>query len=149
MRLAYAHFILGETDAALELADSSIALVDTYWDFYPGAANAIAYARLAGMAGDADRAVPRLRQMLDGYSPVTRAWLEVDPAFDPIRSDSSFQSLIRNGGSESFSGPRTYLPEVDAGQNERQSSGQGQRIEKVDARSREAVAVRSTQWRTR
>ncbi|MEJ2215129.1 MAG: protein kinase [Gemmatimonadota bacterium] len=103
MRLAYADFLLGDREGALAQADSSIAIRNTYWDFHPGAINAIAYARLAGMAGDAERATTQLRPMLEGYSPITRDWLRVDPAFDRIRSDPLFRELMR-GGPRSQSG---------------------------------------------
>jgi serine/threonine-protein kinase len=99
MRLAYATFLLGDAEGALTQADSSIASVNTFWDYYPGAANALAYVRLAGMAGDAGRAVPELRRMLEGFSPITADWLKIDPAFDPIRSDPAFQDLLEGHGS--------------------------------------------------
>jgi hypothetical protein len=98
MRLAYADFLAGETEAALAQADSSIAIRNAYWDFYPGALNAISYARLAGLAGDVDRAVRELGPMLAGYSPLTADWLRIDPAFDRIRDRSEFQALLRTGG---------------------------------------------------
>lgn len=94
MRLAYAHFILGERDEALIQADSSLAAWGAFWDYYPGAANALNYVRLAAMAGDAERAVPELRQMLDGYSPITPAWIRADPAFDSVRGVPAFDSLV-------------------------------------------------------
>jgi len=94
MRLAYAHYILGNTEEALLQADSSIQSLSTYWDYYPGAANALDYVRLAAMAGNADRAVPELRLMLEGYSPITRAWVRADPSFDPLRGVPAFDSLL-------------------------------------------------------
>ncbi|MGD8322098.1 MAG: serine/threonine-protein kinase [Gemmatimonadota bacterium] len=96
MRLAYAQFVLGERDEALIQADSSLDALNTYWDFYPGAVNALNYVRLAAMAGDAERAVPELRRMLDGYSPLTRAWLRADPAFDPLRGVPAFDALLED-----------------------------------------------------
>jgi len=98
MRLAYADFLAGDREAALAQADSSIAIRNAYWDFYPGAVNAICYARLVAMAGDADRAVRELGPMLSGYSPLTVDWLRIDPAFDEIRGRPEFQAVLRTGG---------------------------------------------------
>jgi len=98
MKLAYAHFLLGDEGAALIHADSAVALLSSYWDYYPGAMNAIAYAQLAAMSGDVDRAIRQLTPMIEGYSPLTPAWLRVDPAFDRIRADPRFEALLHLGG---------------------------------------------------
>ena len=98
MRLAYVHFLLGDEGAALIHADSAIALLSSYWDYYPGAMNAVAYAQLAAMSGDVDRAIRQLTPMIEGYSPLTPAWLRVDPAFDRIRADPRFKALLQLGG---------------------------------------------------
>jgi len=98
MRLAYAHFLLGDEEAAMIHADSAIALLSSYWDYGPGAWNAVAYAQLAAMSGDVDRAIRQLTPMIEGYSPLTRAWLRVDPAFDRIRADPRFNALLRLRG---------------------------------------------------
>jgi serine/threonine-protein kinase len=94
MRLAYALFILGDQKEALLQADSSKDALNAWWDYYPGAANALDYVRLAAMAGDAERALPELRRMLDSYSPITRAWVRADPWFDPLRDLPAFDSLL-------------------------------------------------------
>ena len=95
MGLAYANFLLGNEDEALRMADTALERLPAFWDYYPGAFNSVMYAQLAGMTGDADRAVRQLELMLEGYSPMTPDWLRADPAFDPIRDDPRFQALLR------------------------------------------------------
>lgn len=94
MKLAYAHFLLGDSDLALAAADSSIAINNAYWDYYEGAVNAIAYARLVAMMGDVDRTVTQLGPMLEGYSWITPEWIGVDPAFDSIRETPRLRALL-------------------------------------------------------
>jgi len=94
MTLAYTHLLAGDPAEAILQADSSLIWSPPSWDFFPGAFNHIRYAQLAGMAGDVDRAIRRLEAILGGYSPLTRDWLRVDPAFDPIRDDPRFQALL-------------------------------------------------------
>ena len=92
--LAYAYFLLGDDDQARSWSESALALYPEYWDFYPGAFNSVQYVQLAGLMGDADRAVDQLQRMLSGASPVTAAWLRADPSFDPIRDAPAFQALL-------------------------------------------------------
>ncbi len=102
MRLAWAQLLTGDTAAALAQADSSLRVLDRYWDYAPGAINAVAYVQLTARAADARRSIRQLRRMLAGDSPVSLAWIEVDPAFDPIRNESGYRELLREatlGGS--------------------------------------------------
>lgn len=92
--LAYAHLLAGDTAQAIVQADSSLALMAPSWDFYPGAFAHIRYAQLTAMAGDVDRSVRELEGLLGGYSPLTRDWVRVDPAFDSIRDDARFKALL-------------------------------------------------------
>jgi hypothetical protein len=94
MGLAYAYFFHGDRDRAAEEARSALALLPSYWDFYPGAVNGIQYVQLAGLMGDVDMAVDQLELMVNGYSPLTRDWLRVDHSFDPIREAPRFQALL-------------------------------------------------------
>jgi Flp pilus assembly protein TadD/TolB-like protein len=103
MRLAWAQLLTGDTAAAVAQADSSLGVLDRFWDYAPGAINAVAYVQLTARAGDARRSIRQLRRMLEGDSPMSLAWVEVDPAFDPIRNESGYRELLREatlGGSD-------------------------------------------------
>ena len=104
MGLAYAYFFRGDRDRAKSSAQDALALLPFFWDFYPGAFNAIRYVQLAGMMGDVEMAVHQLEPMLNGSSPLTVAWLRVDPAFDPIRESPRFQALLGD--------PQVRSPEI-------------------------------------
>lgn len=95
MSLGYARFFLGDPVEGMRSADTALAALPSYWDYYPGAFNAIQYVQLAGLAGDVDSAVRQLGPMLSGSSPLTPDWLRADPSFDPIRDDPRFQALLR------------------------------------------------------
>ena len=104
MGLAYAYFFRGDRDRAKSSAHDALTLLPFFWDFYPGAFNAIRYVQLAGMMGDVEMAVHQLEPMLNGSSPLTVAWLRVDPAFDPIRESPRFQALLGD--------PQVRSPEI-------------------------------------
>ncbi len=93
--LAFAQIILGDTIGALANADTAYASNRSYWDFYPGAANAVAYVRLVALAGDTARLLPVLSAMLEGPSPLTKDWVRIDPAFDGVRNHAEVAELIR------------------------------------------------------
>ena len=94
-RLAWALLLAGDTTQAMAQADSALALRPMSKDAVFGAVNAQEYAQTAALAGDVDRAVGVLGDLLRKPSPTTIAWLTVDPTFDRIRSDAKFQALLK------------------------------------------------------
>ena len=60
-----------------------------------GAADLEGVAKAYATLGDAKDAVPILRHLLAVPSGVHREQLRVDPAWDPLRGDSSFQRLLQ------------------------------------------------------
>ena len=92
--LAMAFAGLGQGPEALRAiarAEESLPLSrDAAW----GADRAVLFAQMYVLMGDADRAIVQLDQLLSIPSPVSRAGLRVDPAYEPIRSDPRFQRLL-------------------------------------------------------
>ncbi|MEO8624126.1 MAG: protein kinase, partial [bacterium] len=98
MRFAWALLLAADTTSAIAEADSGLALLPLERDAFLGAYNAIDYALITAMAGDARRATAVLSELLNGPSPVTVAWLKADPTFDRIRADTRFQALLSGKG---------------------------------------------------
>jgi tetratricopeptide (TPR) repeat protein len=94
MRLAWADLLVGDTANALSQADSSLAVLGRYWDYWPGAVNALAYVQLTARAGDEGRTLGLLKPMIDGPSPLTPAWARIDPAFDSLRGRPAFREIV-------------------------------------------------------
>jgi hypothetical protein len=46
------------------------------------------------MAGNHDKAVELLAPLVDVPNNLSRAWLRVDPTFDPLRKHPGFQRLV-------------------------------------------------------
>jgi TolB-like protein/Flp pilus assembly protein TadD len=88
---------LGHRNETQTLADSILETSQTdAWQF-PTTEEDVANAYVA--LGDFDRAIPILKHVLQvpGVSVLTTAYLKLDPAWDPIRSDRRFQRLCEEG----------------------------------------------------
>ncbi len=96
--LALADAGLGARDEAAAEAQRAVDLVPESNDHVVGP-NLLDYAaQVYAMNGDAARAVPLVTHLVDtNGSNTTRAVLQLDPVWDPIRNDIAFQTLI-NGG---------------------------------------------------
>jgi serine/threonine protein kinase/tetratricopeptide (TPR) repeat protein len=56
---------------------------------------AIDLAQIYVMVGDHERAVEQLEQLLTNPSWISVTWLEIDPTWNPLRSDPRFQEMLR------------------------------------------------------
>lgn len=66
-------------------------------DAVSAAYNLILLARIYTLAGEQDKAVDALRQLLDHPYHLTRDWLRIDPEFTSLRNYPGFQRLIEGG----------------------------------------------------
>jgi serine/threonine-protein kinase len=63
-------------------------------DAYGGAYNQHQLARIYILVGEPDKALDQLEPLLKLPYYLTPAWLKIDPAFDPLRSNPRFQRLV-------------------------------------------------------
>lgn len=87
---------LGEHAAAVADGQHAAILIPEASDAVDGPAWQRYLARIYAMNGDAERALPLLTHLLriDTPDPQTIRLLELDPVWDPLRSDARFQALV-------------------------------------------------------
>src|SRR5438128_8156379 len=93
--LSLIHAVLGEKDASIKEAERAITLLPSGKDAVDGPGYEENLASVEAMVGDKNRAIPRLQRLLEiPYTNcLTPALLSLDPKWDPLRSDPSFQKL--------------------------------------------------------
>jgi TolB-like protein/Flp pilus assembly protein TadD len=99
--LSEAYAVIGEKDSALNLAERAIMLLSRPKDAVHEAASAENLAFIQMIFGENSRAISTLTQFLQtpgnswryNPAPITRAFLRLDPLWDPLRADPAFQKL--------------------------------------------------------
>ena len=85
---------LGRRDDAIRAGERGVELLPISRDAYIGPYIQLLLARVHMMAGNPDKAVELLAPLVDVPNNLSRAWLRVDPTFDPLRKHPGFQRLV-------------------------------------------------------
>jgi serine/threonine protein kinase/Tfp pilus assembly protein PilF len=99
--LSQAYAVMGDKDSALKIAEQAIARLPSAKDAADGPALEENLAFIQTMLGENSRAISILSHLLQTPSsswfyapgPITRAFLRLDPFWDPLRGDPTFQKL--------------------------------------------------------
>ena len=85
---------LGRREDAIREAERAVELVPIEKDAYFGPYLQFLLARVHMMVGSKDKAVELLEPLVELPNNLSRAWLRVDPTFDPLRNHPRFQALV-------------------------------------------------------
>jgi serine/threonine-protein kinase len=88
---------LGRKDAAIRAATRATELAPIDADAFLGPYVQMLLARVHMMVGNHDRAVELLKDPVTLPNNVSKAWLRVDPTWDPLRKHPGFQRLVGEG----------------------------------------------------
>jgi TolB-like protein/Flp pilus assembly protein TadD len=92
--LGLALAFLGRKDDAIRAGERGVELLPISRDAYIGPYIQLLLVRVHMMAGNYDKAVELLAPLVDVPNNLSRAWLRVDPTFDPLRKHPGFQRLV-------------------------------------------------------
>jgi serine/threonine protein kinase/tetratricopeptide (TPR) repeat protein len=92
--LALAHAAKGEKDKTLEEGKRAIESLPIQRDALRAAVNLELVAEAYVLVGARDEAFAALKQALSVPSYISRAWIRVDPWFEPLRKDPRFTQLV-------------------------------------------------------
>jgi TolB-like protein/tetratricopeptide (TPR) repeat protein len=89
---------LGRREEALREGERAVELAPIEKDAYFGTYVQLLFARVHMMVGSKDKAVELIEPLVQVPNNLSKAWLRVDPTFDPLRSHPRFQALV--GGTQ-------------------------------------------------
>ena len=92
--LGLALAFMGRMDEAIRAGERGVELLPISRDAYIGPYIQLLLARVHMMAGNHDKAVELLAPLVEVPNDLSRAWLRVDPTFDPLRKHPGFQRLV-------------------------------------------------------
>lgn len=92
--LAIALAGLGRDVNALELASAALDSLPPEREAWRGAVRVVDLATVQALTGRRDEAIRNLEWLLANPSPVSRAAVQLDPTWDPLRDDPAFQALL-------------------------------------------------------
>jgi serine/threonine-protein kinase len=92
--LGIAYAGLGRMQEAIQEGRRAAELRPINEDTYQGYAREWDLARIYAMAGEYDSALDRLEYLLSIPGYLTRAWLRIDPTWDPLRGHPRFKNLV-------------------------------------------------------
>jgi len=92
LALAY----MGRKAEAVKLGEEAVALLPISKDAYSGAYNQHQLVRIYILAGEYDKALDRLEELLKIPYYLSPGWLKLDPTFDPLRKLPRFQKLTES-----------------------------------------------------
>jgi tetratricopeptide (TPR) repeat protein len=85
---------LGRREDAIREGERAVKLAPMTKDAYLGPYIKLQLARVHMMVGNKDKAVELLKPLVEVPNNVSRAWLRVEPTFDPLRSHPGLQALV-------------------------------------------------------
>ncbi|HEX5964168.1 MAG TPA: protein kinase [Gemmatimonadales bacterium] len=97
MYRAVALAYLGRTAEAVREGEQSLAERPISQDAYTGAYYQHMLVRIYLLAGEPEKALDQLEQLLEIPYLLSPGWLRVDPTFDPLRKHQRFQRLVSEG----------------------------------------------------